>query len=95
MKPEYAKNPIVKNSIEFSIMTIKYLEILETNKKFVIAKQLLRSATSIGASAMEAQSAESKAGFIHKLKIAGKKLMKHGTGFIYANKLNVQILTPN
>lgn len=61
------------HSVEFSIMIIKYVELLETNKKFVIAKQLLRSATSIGASVLEAQSAESKADFVHKLKIADKE----------------------
>jgi four helix bundle protein len=73
MKPDFTKNPIAKHSIEFSIMVIKYVELLEANKKFVIAKQLLRSGTSIGASVLEAQSAESKADFIHKLKIADKE----------------------
>ena len=46
---------------------------LEENKKFVIAKQLLRSGTSIGASIFEAKHAESKADFIHKMKIAIKE----------------------
>jgi len=73
MKPDFTKNPVVRHSVEFSIMVIKYVEILEANKKFVIAKQLLRSATSIGASVLEAQSSESKADFIHKLKIADKE----------------------
>ncbi len=73
MKPDFTNNPIVRHSIEFSIMVIKYVETLEANRKFVIAKQLLRSATSIGASVLEAQSAESKADFIHKLKIADKE----------------------
>jgi hypothetical protein len=57
---DFTKNPIVRHSIEFSIMVIKYVELLEINKKYIIAKQLLRSATSIAASVMEAQSAESK-----------------------------------
>jgi len=73
MKPDFAKNPLVKHAIEYSIMVINYVTILENNKKDVIAKQVLRSATSIGASVMEAQSAESKADFIHKLKIADKE----------------------
>ena len=42
-------------------------------KKFTLAKQLLKSGTSIGANAMEAQNAESKADFIHKFKIAAKE----------------------
>lgn len=73
MRKEYLNNPLVKHSIEFSIQIIRYVAILESSKKFVIAKQLLRSATSIGASVMEAQSAESKSDFIHKLKIADKE----------------------
>jgi len=66
-------NPIVRHSLEFSLMMIKYVEQLEASKKYIIARQVLRSATSIGANVMEAQSAESKADFIHKLKIADKE----------------------
>jgi four helix bundle protein len=66
-------NPLIKLSIEFSLVTISYCEELENSKKFVLAKQLLRSATSIGANSMEAQNPESKADFIHKIKIAAKE----------------------
>ena len=48
-------------------------EILEEQKKYVIAKQLLKSGTSIGANIRESQNCESKADFIHKLKIAAKE----------------------
>ena len=67
------KNIIVEKSLEFSVEIIKFCELLEENKKFVIAKQLLRSGTSIGANIFEAQHAESKADFIHKMKIAIKE----------------------
>lgn len=66
-------NPILKHSIEFSLTVIDYCELLDAQHKFVISKQLLRSATSIGANAMEAQNSESKADFIHKVKIAAKE----------------------
>jgi four helix bundle protein len=66
-------NVIVSKTIDFSITIINYCEVLEQRKKFVIAKQLLRSATSIGANVFEAQNAESKADFIHKMKIAAKE----------------------
>lgn len=66
-------NPLLKLSIEFSISVIDYCEQLESMKKLVLAKQLLRSATSIGANAMEAQNPESKADFIHKIKFAAKE----------------------
>ncbi len=66
-------NPLIKLSIEFSLAVINYCDKLEVEKRFVIARQLFRSATSIGANSMEAQNPESKADFIHKLKIAAKE----------------------
>lgn len=73
MRKDFSNNPIVRHSIEFSLMIINYVERLEADRKFVIANQLLKSGTSIGANVIEAQSAESKADFIHKLKIADKE----------------------
>jgi len=67
------KNPILKLTLDFSLMVIEYCEKLEQEKKFVVAKQLLKSGTSIGANSMEAQNSESKADFIHKIKIASKE----------------------
>jgi four helix bundle protein len=67
------KNAIVKLTFEFSLEIIEYCERLEKDRKFVIANQLLKSGTSIGANVWEAQNAESKNDFIHKFKIAGKE----------------------
>lgn len=67
------QNPLLKLSFSFSLAIIAYCEQLEAEKKFVIARQLLRSGTSIGANAMEAQNAESKSDFIHKIKLAAKE----------------------
>ncbi len=66
-------NPILKLTFQFSLMIIEYCSLLETERKYVIANQLLKSGTSIGANAMEAQNSESKADFIHKFKIAAKE----------------------
>ena len=73
MQTNRGKNVIVELSFEFALKIISYVELLEKNRKYVIAKQLLRSGTSIGANVREAQNAESKADFIHKLKIAAKE----------------------
>jgi len=67
------ENIIVKLSLEFALMIVDFAEILEENKKYIIAKQILRSGTSIGANIRKAQNAESKADFIHKLKISAKE----------------------
>ena len=66
-------NPILKKSIEFSLAMIDFCDLLDAEKKYTISRQILRSATSIGANAMEAQNAESKADFIHKIKISAKE----------------------
>ena len=64
------ENVIVDKSLQFAVEIIRFSEKLEEEKKFVIARQVLKSGTSIGANVREAQNAESKADFIHKLKIA-------------------------
>ncbi len=69
-----SENIIVKLTFEFALEIIEYCEILEANKRFVIANQLLKSGTSIGANVREAQNAESKNDFIHKFKIAAKEI---------------------
>ena len=71
---EVKENIIIKLTFQFALEIIKYCEILQENKKYVIANQLLKSGTSIGANIREAQNAESKANFIHKFKIAAKEI---------------------
>lgn len=66
-------NIIVEMTLEFALKIITFSELLEENKKYVIARQLLKSGTSIGANVGEAQNAESKADFIHKLAISQKE----------------------
>ena len=66
-------NRIVDLSFDFALRIISFSEKLEENMKYAIAKQIIRSGTSIGANISEAQNSESKADFIHKLKIAAKE----------------------
>ena len=66
-------NIILDKTIKFSLDIIRYCELLENERKYVIARQLLKSGTSIGANTFEAQNAESKNDFIHKFKIAAKE----------------------
>ena len=67
------ENVIVDKSFQFALNVVLYCELLEENRKFVISRQLVRSGTSIGANVREAQNAESKADFIHKIKLAAKE----------------------
>lgn len=67
------ENLIVDLSFQFALKIVAFSENLERDKKYVIARQLIKSGTSIGANVRESQNAESKADFIHKLKIAAKE----------------------
>lgn len=70
---KYKDNLILLKSFNFAKKTVLFTEKLQEEKRFVIANQLLKSGTSIGANIKEAQNAESKADFIHKIKIAMKE----------------------
>ena len=70
------KENIVKNkSFEFAIRVVKLYQFLfDQQKEFVLSKQLLRSTTSVGAMVREAEHAETKKDFIHKMAIAQKEI---------------------
>jgi len=70
------KENIVKNkSFVFAIRVVRLYQYISDNKKeYVLSKQLLRSGTSIGAMVREAEHAESKPDFIHKMAIAQKEM---------------------
>jgi four helix bundle protein len=85
------KNPAVDKSIEVALMVINYCEALQVERKYVISRQLLKSGTSIGANIHEAQNAESKADFIHKMKIATKELEKTKYWLILYKTLSTSI----
>ncbi len=67
------QNIIVELTFQFALQIISFSETLNKKGNKVIAHQLLKSGTSIGANVREAQNAESKLDFIHKMKIAAKE----------------------
>jgi four helix bundle protein len=67
------KTDLRTRSYQYSIVVIKFLEILPSKGVYrVIGDQLLRSATSIGANIIEAKSSSSKRDFIKYYEIALK-----------------------
>ena len=67
------ENILESKSKQFSLKIIKLTDLLYENKNLVIANQLLRSGTSIGANISESTFASSRADFINKLQIAQKE----------------------
>jgi four helix bundle protein len=73
-----SKDPpdIRRRSYGYSLRAIKLYQALQQRKDgagWVLGKQYLRAATSIGANVEEAQSAESRPDFVHKYGIAQKE----------------------
>ena len=70
------KENVVKNkSFAFAVRVVRlYQYLCEHKKEFIISKQLLRSGTSVGAMVREAEHAETKNDFKHKLGIAQKEI---------------------
>ena len=67
-------SPLLDKSLEFATKTVLfYEEFAKSKKDTTIAKQLLRSATSVGANINEAIYGNSKADFISKLHISLKE----------------------
>jgi four helix bundle protein len=69
------ENVIKIKSFAFSIRIVRlYQHMCDTRKEFVMSKQLLRCGTSVGALVREAEQAESRPDFIHKLGVAQKEI---------------------
>ena len=70
---ESVGNPIQQKSFDFALEIVHLYQRLQQSREYVLSKQILRSGTSIGANVAEAIAAESRADFIHKMKIAMKE----------------------
>ncbi len=68
------ENVLKEKAYNFALRIVKLYQYLSNEKKeFVMSKQVLRSGTSIGANIEEANQAQSKPDFIHKLSISQKE----------------------
>jgi len=69
-----SKNILKDKSYTFAIKIVKLVQLLvKEQKEFVLSKQLLRSGTAVGALIREAEFAQSKVDFIHKMSISLKE----------------------
>jgi len=67
------ENLIQVKSYQFALKSIKIYKKLINDKEFILSKQFLRSATSIGANIEEGIQAQSKKDFIHKMSVSQKE----------------------
>lgn len=68
------ENTVRDKSFAFALRVVHLAKYLEGEKReYVLSKQVLRGGTAIGALVREAEHAESKADFVHKMSIALKE----------------------
>ncbi len=74
MNDKKKENIVKDKSFAFALRIVNSYKFLCNQKKeFTLSKQLLRSGTAIGALIREAEHAESKMDFVHKMAIAQKE----------------------
>jgi four helix bundle protein len=74
--PEKHPREILARAFSYALRAIKLYQYLQRRKDgagWILGKQYLRAATSIGANIEEAQAGESRLDFVHKLGIAQKE----------------------
>lgn len=68
------KSILVVKSYVFAVKIVNLIQFLQKEKsEYVLSKQVLRSGTAVGALIREAEFAQSKSDFVHKLSIALKE----------------------
>ncbi|NOT38808.1 MAG: four helix bundle protein [Saprospiraceae bacterium] len=69
------ENILQVKTFEFAISIVNvYKKMLHEDKEYALSRQVLKSGTSVGAMMREAEHAESRNDFIHKMMIAQKEI---------------------
>lgn len=69
-----AESILKTKSYDFALRVVKLSKhLIEEKQEYILSKQVLRSGTSIGANVEEANQAQSRKDFVHKLSIALKE----------------------
>ncbi len=89
-----SKQDIQERTFNFSVRIVKLCKYLREKggTGYDLSKQLIRSGPSVGANVEEAQEAESRADFVHKLKISIKEARetKYWLRLLIATEENLQ-----
>ncbi|MEO5674900.1 MAG: four helix bundle protein [Chitinophagales bacterium] len=67
------KNLIIELTFEFALAAMEFADLLQEKRRNIMADQFLRASLSVASNVKEAQNAESKADFIHKIKVSEKE----------------------
>jgi four helix bundle protein len=84
-----AKNIIQDKSFQFASEIIELYKKLQTEREYVLSKQLLRSSTSIGANVEEAIAGQSRRDFPAKMAVASKEARETRYWLVLLQKSNL------
>lgn len=85
-----SENIFIQKSFNFAVNIVRFCNSSNNNyQQNILNKQLFRSGTAVGALIREAQNAESKADFIHKLAISQKECDESCYWLEILNKTNM------
>lgn len=87
-------NIVLMKSVEFALDILEFTAQLYTSKHFIVANQLLKSGTSIGANITEATAAISKKDFISKMSISAKEARESSYWLLLIQKSRTINLDP-
>jgi hypothetical protein len=87
------ENIIVTKTFDFALTVVNLFIELKKENEFIISKQILRSATSIGANVEEAIAAQSRKDFIHKMSIASKEARETKYWLRLLDKSNITMIS--
>jgi len=97
VKENMKENIVKEKSFTFAVRIVNLRRhLIESKKESVLSKQILRSGTSVGAMIREAEHAETKNDFKHKMAIAQKEInetiywleLLHATDYISSEQFN-------
>ena len=86
------ENKILDLTFNFSLQTIQLYKTLVQKNEYVISKQLLRSATSIGANVEEGNAAQKKKILFPKCQSRQKKPVRQNIGLTFYKIQKLQLL---
>lgn len=64
---------LAEKSIDYAVRIVRFAKFLQEKHEYILANQILKSGTSIGANITESVHGESRSDLIHKLAIAQKE----------------------
>lgn len=93
------ENLIKDKTFQFSLSIIELYKMMIAQNEYVLSKQLLKAATSIGENVVEAGAAQSRKDFLSKMSIASKEaretqywlMLLDGSGLVSVEMKNFQI----